>query len=34
MIYVHELGHNLNLAHAATDPENDSTINSEYWGFI
>ena len=30
MIYVHELGHNLNLAHAATDPENDSTINSEY----
>ena len=30
MIYAHELGHNLNLAHAGTDPENDGTINSVY----
>ena len=30
MIYAHELGHNLSMAHAATDPENDSVINSEY----
>jgi hypothetical protein len=30
MVYAHELGHNLNMAHAATDPENDGTMNSEY----
>jgi hypothetical protein len=30
MVYAHELGHNLNLAHAGTDPENDGTINSAY----
>ncbi len=30
MIFTHELGHNLNLAHAGTDPENDGTINSVY----
>ncbi|MBK6958288.1 MAG: hypothetical protein IPH22_07755 [Nitrosomonas sp.] len=30
MIFAHELGHNLNLAHAGTDPENDSTINNVY----
>ena len=30
MLYVHELGHNLNWAHAGTDPENDGTMNNEY----
>jgi hypothetical protein len=30
MIYAHELGHNLNMAHAGTDPENDGTINNVY----
>jgi hypothetical protein len=30
MIFAHELGHNLNLAHAGSDPENDGTINSVY----
>lgn len=30
MIFAHELGHNLNLAHAGTDPENDGTINNVY----
>ena len=29
-IYAHEFGHNLRLHHAATDPENDGNINSEY----
>lgn len=29
-VYTHELGHNLGLHHASTDPENDGTINSEY----
>lgn len=32
-VFVHELGHNLNLAHASTDPENDNIINSEYGDF-
>jgi hypothetical protein len=30
MVYAHELGHNLNMAHASTDPENDGVVNSEY----
>ncbi len=30
MVYAHELGHNLGLAHAGTDPENDGIINNEY----
>ncbi|SDY97595.1 hypothetical protein [Nitrosomonas halophila] len=30
MIYAHELGHNLGMAHAGTDPENDSVINNVY----
>ncbi len=30
MVYVHELGHNLGMAHAATDPENDGAVNVEY----
>ena len=30
MVYAHELGHNLNMAHAATDPENDGVMNAEY----
>lgn len=30
MVYAHELGHNLNMAHAGTDPENDGVINSAY----
>ena len=30
MVYVHELGHNLNMAHAGTDPENDGVVNSAY----
>ncbi|MDP2224882.1 hypothetical protein [Nitrosomonas sp.] len=29
-IFAHELGHNLNMAHAGSDPENDSTINNVY----
>lgn len=29
-IFAHELGHNLNLAHAGTDPENDGTVNNVY----
>ncbi len=28
MIYAHELGHNLNMAHAGSDPENDGVINT------
>ena len=30
MVYAHELGHNLNLAHAGADPENDGIINNAY----
>ena len=30
MVYAHELGHNLNLAHAGTDPENDGQMNVTY----
>jgi hypothetical protein len=30
MVYAHELGHNLNMAHAGTDPENDNVMNAEY----
>lgn len=30
MVYAHELGHNLNMAHAGTDPGNDGTIDSAY----
>lgn len=30
MVYAHELGHNLNMAHAGTDPENDGQINNSY----
>jgi hypothetical protein len=30
MVIAHELGHNLNMAHAATDPENDGVVNAEY----
>ena len=30
MVYAHELGHNLNWAHAGTDPENDGIINNPY----
>ena len=30
MIFAHELGHNFNMAHAGTDPENDGKINSSY----
>jgi len=29
-VYAHELGHNLGMSHASTDPENDGVINSEY----
>lgn len=29
-IFAHELGHNLNMAHAGSDPENDSVINNVY----
>lgn len=29
-IYAHELGHNLNLLHAATDSDNDGLIDCEY----
>ncbi len=28
--YAHEIGHNLGLHHASTDPDNDGTIDSEY----
>ncbi|MDH5195326.1 MAG: hypothetical protein OEW32_16690, partial [Nitrospira sp.] len=30
MVYAHEMGHNLNMAHAGTDPENDGVMNVEY----
>lgn len=30
MVYAHEVGHNLNMAHAGTDPENDGVMNNEY----
>ena len=30
MVYAHEVGHNLNMAHAGTDPENDGVMNDEY----
>lgn len=30
MVYAHELGHNFNMAHAGTDPENDGVINDPY----
>jgi len=30
MVYAHELGHNLDMAHAGTDPENDGQMNSTY----
>lgn len=30
LVYPHELGHNLGMHHAATDPENDGQVNSEY----
>jgi hypothetical protein len=30
MVYAHELGHNVGMAHAGTDPENDGVVNSEY----
>jgi hypothetical protein len=30
MVYVHELGHNVGMAHAGTDPENDGVVNAEY----
>lgn len=30
MVFAHELGHNLNMAHAGTDPENDNVMNAEY----
>lgn len=30
MVYAHELGHNLNMAHAGTDPGNDGVIDSAY----
>ncbi len=30
MVFTHELGHNLSMAHAGTDPENDGTTNSAY----
>src|SRR5262245_13315663 len=30
MAYAHELGHNLNMGHAGTDPENDGVMNVEY----
>ncbi len=30
MLIAHELGHNLSMGHAATDPENDGVVNSVY----
>ena len=27
---IHELGHNLDMAHSGSDPENDRTINAQY----
>lgn len=30
MVYAHEVGHNLDMAHAGTDPENDGIMNVEY----
>ena len=30
LVYTHELGHNLGMHHASTDPENDDKINAEY----
>lgn len=30
MVTVHELGHNVNFAHAGDDPENDGVINYQY----
>jgi hypothetical protein len=30
MVFAHELGHNLGMMHAGTDPENDGTANSSY----
>jgi hypothetical protein len=30
MVYAHELGHNLGMAHAGTDPENDGQMNAVY----
>jgi len=30
IVYAHELGHNLNLAHAGTDTDNDGVINQVY----
>lgn len=30
MVFAHELGHNLGLAHAGTDPENDGQMNLTY----
>ncbi len=29
-VYAHELGHNLDWHHSATDPENDGILNQEY----
>jgi gametolysin peptidase M11 len=29
-VYAHEIGHNLDLAHASTDPNNDGVIDCEY----
>lgn len=29
-VYIHEIGHNLGLRHASTDPENDGSINNAY----
>jgi hypothetical protein len=33
MVIVHELGHNLGMHHASTDPENDGIRNEEYGDF-
>lgn len=30
MVFAHELGHNLGMAHAGADPENDGQINASY----
>lgn len=30
MVFAHELGHNVGMAHAGTDPENDGVVNAEY----